>query len=165
MSIFFFHYICFMFLFLGASSCASAASWVISSVCLQIDNREVFCDQRGNRNSVKNCIFREKLIEIILKITAKSFSLVASCHSSFFSSLLSAHQTGTPLHPSSPQLSTLCFFFESSTLGSWLCCFQCRLPLHESSLQALEDLPFSKSYTKSIETPKQLSVSRKIKSF
>ena len=91
-----------MLLFLGASSCASAASWVISSVCLQIDNREVFCDPRSNRNSVKNCIFREKLIEIILKITAKSFSLVASCHSSFivlFYLLTRPEPPCTHLHP------------------------------------------------------------------
>ena len=31
------------------------------------------------------------------------------------------------------RLSTLCFFFESSTLGSWLCCFQCRLSTKSSS--------------------------------
>ena len=101
--IYLFHYICVVFLFLGASSCASAASWVISSVCLQIDKREVFGDQRSNRNSVKNCIFREKLIEIILKITAKSFSLVVSCHSSFivlFYPLTRPEPPCTHLHPS-----------------------------------------------------------------
>ena len=112
-------------------------------------------------------------------------------HSSFtFSSMVVLTEICAPdrtpcthLHPS-PALCFCCF--KSSTLGSWLCCFECRLsashhnihiswylllnscdnasfigislisfrfprlPLHEGSLQALEDLPFSKSYTKSI---------------
>lgn len=61
-----------------------------------------FCDPRSNRNSVKNCIFREKMIEIILKITAKSFSLVISCHSSFivlFYLLTRPEPPCTHLHP------------------------------------------------------------------
>lgn len=73
-----------MFLFLGASSCASAASWVISSVCLQIDNREVFGDPRSNRNSGELAFSMEKwikMINIILKYMKILSELPFSCHS------------------------------------------------------------------------------------
>lgn len=102
-----------MFLFLGASSCASAASWVISSVCLQIDKREGFFGDPRNSGELafsmekmdKNDKNHPKTDENIWKSFPKCpflviVSIVHSC--SFSCSLLSAHQTGTPLHPSSP---------------------------------------------------------------
>ena len=132
--------ICFFCFFVSvlalASSCASAASWVISSVCLapnpeSTKGRYSSVAKRSNRKSELHLreiwIIMDKIKYIKIRSLVRFLS-----HSSFmFSSIVvlaeicAFDRTPAPnLHPSPAQ----CFrCFKASTLGSWLCCFQCCL--------------------------------------